>query len=81
MEKCKTCFWNTASKKTWPTFEGPEDRIQTIKEKKCNACKKGLEDNYSEMWVCEECGKQIDGHNYFWHASLCDECFDKARPQ
>lgn len=56
--------------------------------KKCKECKKQVE--YSEYDLCKECyskwkeqefkckncGTAIDGHNYYWHAKLCDVCFE-----
>lgn len=80
-KECKNCFWNTASLETWPDFEGrpgedKSSRIKIIKDKKCKECKEGIQDNFSEIWKCENCGVQIDGHQEFWHGSMCSNCWD-----
>lgn len=80
-KNCEICFWNDVSLKNWPDFEAKEGvdkekRIQEIKIRKCKACKDGIEENFSEKWTCKKCGVVIDGHQEFFHGSLCFNCWD-----
>lgn len=77
-DKCKNCFWHSASLKTWPDFEckpgvDNESKIKSIRERKCQECKQG-QDNYSDIWKCRKCNKIIGGHQSFLHDSLCESC-------
>jgi NMD protein affecting ribosome stability and mRNA decay len=57
-----------------------------------NKCKKcGKEVEYAEFdlckscyykekgkkFKCQDCGTEIDGHNYYFHQKLCDGCYEK----
>lgn len=79
--RCYDCFWSDVSVEKWEDFEGywkssltKEEQIQNIKKKKCQECNSGI-NNFSKKWTCRECGIIIDGHQEFFHSSLCENCW------
>lgn len=75
--KCDNCFWYSVDAEKWLDFRGSgnkDERIKIIKEKKCKECNNGS--NYSREWKCRKCDVFIGGHNYYFHNSLCNNCWD-----
>ena len=60
-------------------FWSEESFIESVSEEEMKEKEKTIHKKHDEdmNFNCKKCDKKISAHNKDWHASMCDDCFNK----
>lgn len=79
-KKCKKCFWYLIDINEWSDFKyakepDRDEKFKNIRIRKCEQCGSDFF-NFLEIHRCRTCKMLLDTHQFLFHNSLCQNCWD-----